>query len=65
MFTKVHLKQEEGQHLNRDIITIYNSFFSVQQEQEVMISLNKIIDNISKAQHLNTVDLIKDIRNKS
>jgi hypothetical protein len=25
IFTKIHLKQEEGWHLNKDVITIYNS----------------------------------------
>jgi hypothetical protein len=32
MFAKVHLKQEKGWRLNKDAITIYNSFFLAQQE---------------------------------
>jgi hypothetical protein len=65
MFTKVYLKQEESWCLNKDVIAIYNSFFSVQQEQEIIISPSKIIDNISRAQRSNTVNLIGGIRNKS
>jgi hypothetical protein len=64
MFTEVHLEQEEGWRLDRDVITIYSSFFLVQQEQKVIISPNEIIDDISRTRHLNTEDLIKGIRNK-
>jgi hypothetical protein len=48
IFAKVHLKQKEDWYLDRDIIAIYNSFFSAQQEQEVIISLSKIMDNTNR-----------------
>jgi hypothetical protein len=65
MFAKVHLKQEEGWCLDKNAITIHNSFFSAHQEQEVIISPNKIMDDTSRAQYSKAVNLMGGIRNKS
>jgi hypothetical protein len=43
---------------------IYNNFFSTQQEHKGIISLSKIIIEISKARRLNAKDLTRGIKNE-
>ena len=64
IFALVHSEHKKGWWLDRAAIVIYNNFFLLQQEHEGIISLNKIIVEISKAQRLNTKDLIGGIRIK-
>ena len=64
MFDLVHLTQKEGWQLNRAAIAIQTNFFSIQQEQEGIISLSKRITAVIRARRLDTKDLMEDIRNK-
>jgi hypothetical protein len=43
MFDFIHLEQEEGWQLDKAVIIIQTNPFSIQQEQESIISLNKKI----------------------
>ena len=63
MFNLVHLIQEEGWQLKGAIIAIQTNFFSLQREQEGIISLSKRITATVQARRLNAKDLTGGIRN--
>ena len=63
MFNLVHLIQEEGWRLKKTVIVIQTNFFSLQREQEGIISPNKRITAIVQARRSDAIDLIKSIRN--
>ena len=63
MFNLVYLKQEKGWQLNRFIIITHTNPFFTQQEQRLIISPSKIMEDINRVQYLNTKDLIAGIKN--
>ena len=63
MFNFIHLEQEKGWRLDKSVIIIYTNPFFTQQEQGLIISPLKIMENISKVRRLDIKDLIAGIRN--
>ena len=64
MFDLVHLEQEKGWQPEGSAITIYTNPFFAQQEQGLIISPLKAIEDAKRVQHLNAVNLTAGIRNK-
>ena len=62
MFNFIYLEQEVGQQPDRSAIIIYTNPFFAQQEQGLIISPLKVMEDISKIQHLKAKNLIVGIR---
>ena len=63
MFNLVHLKQEKGWQLDKSAIIIYTNPFFIQQEQGLIISPLKIMEDVRRARYLKTINLTASIRN--
>ena len=63
MFNLVYLEQKEGWQLEGSVIAIYTNPFFIQWEQGLIISLLKVMEDVSKVQHLEVEDLIGGIKN--
>ena len=63
MFDFIHSEQEEGWWLDASAIIIYTNPFFMQQEQGLIISLLKAIEDVKRARYSNTINLIIGIRN--
>ena len=59
----VHLKQKKGWRLDKSIIIIYTNPFFTQQEQGLIISPLKVMEDVNSTRHLEVEDLIKSIKN--
>ena len=57
------MEQEEGWQLKGFTIIIHTSPFFTQQEQGLIISPLRAIEDVSSTQYLNTEDLIRGIKN--
>ena len=64
MFNLVHLTQKKDWRLKEAAIITQTNFFSLQQEQEGMISPKERITAITQVRRSDVEDLIRDIRNK-
>ena len=52
MLDLVHLEQEEGWQLESSVIVIYTNPFFKQQEQGLIISPLKVIEDVNRARYL-------------
>ena len=64
MFDFIYLKQEEGWQPDRSVNITHTNPFFIQQEQGLIISPLRAMEDVSKVQHLNTNNLTAGIRNK-